>query len=244
MTYVVIGAPSGVGRYVAESLAAAGEDLVLVSRDKRDSTAQAADLFYRYNIRAKAVALDLGEHRPEFLDFDRALESLGNVNGIVITVGGGLENDSIGGLEACADAIMTVNFLSVCLCIEHVLPRIRHGREPVIVGIGSIAACRGRSRNVIYSAAKRALLSYFESLRHAVDGWGVRVQFYQLGYVDTNLAFGQRLLLPAASPRSVGRKIANNLKHGSGVFFYPRFWYVVCLLLRALPWPVFRRMKL
>jgi len=243
MSYVIFGAPSGVGRYVAECLAAAGEELVLVSRDKRDATAQAADLFYRYDIRAKAVALDLAEDTYDFVELDSALDDSQNVSGIIVTAGASFENDSIGSLGAAAEAIMRINFLSACLCIEHVLPRILSAKAPVIVGIGSIAACRGRSRNVVYAAAKRALLSYFESLRHAMEGLGVRVQFYQLGYIDTNLAFGQRVLLPIASPQSVGRKIVENLKRRSGFFFYPRFWYIVCLLLRALPWVAFRRLK-
>jgi short-subunit dehydrogenase len=243
MTYLVVGAPSGVGRSVAETLAAEGEDLVLVSRDKRDSSAQAEDLFYRFNVRTKAIALDLARLPHEFAELDSALESLGNVNGIIITAGSGSENDSIGNLEVCADVILTVNFLSVCHCIEHLLPRLYSADRPVVVGIGSVAACRGRSRNVMYAAAKRALQSYFESLRHAVEGSGIRVQFYRLGYVETNLAFGQRLLLPSASPAAVARRIVSNLSRRSGSFSYPRFWYAICLLLRVMPWAVFRQLR-
>ena len=48
------------------------------------------------------------------------------------------------------------------------------------VAWGSVAAVRGRRRNVAYSAAKRALQSFFESLRHACVGSSVTVQFCML----------------------------------------------------------------
>ncbi len=65
-----------------------------------------------------------------------------------------------------------------------------------MVGFGSIAAARGRSGNVVHASSKRALESYFESLRHAWAGQGPRVQFYILGYLDTSLASGRTKLFP------------------------------------------------
>ena len=53
--------------------------------------------------------------------------------------------------------------------------------------------------NVAYSAAKRALASFFESLRHACADTGVAVQFYVLGYMDTELG---RRTSGARSPRA------------------------------------------
>jgi NAD(P)-dependent dehydrogenase (short-subunit alcohol dehydrogenase family) len=52
------------------------------------------------------------------------------------------------------------------------------------VAWGSVAAVRGRRRNVAYSAAKRALQSFFESLRHACVGSSVTVQFYVHARLD------------------------------------------------------------
>ena len=65
----------------------------------------------------------------------------------------------------------------------------------------------GRSRNVAYSAAKRALASFFESLRHAFADSGVVVQFYVLGYMDTELAAGIQ------SPTSTSRYQGNGTRH-------------------------------
>jgi short-subunit dehydrogenase len=111
------------------------------------------------------------------------------------------------------------------------------------VGFGSIAAVRGRSANVVYSAAKRALESYFESLRHRLTSAKVRVQFYRLGYMDTQQSFGKRLLLPKASPEQIARDVVRNLDRDVGFTTRPRFWIAVSLIVRCLPWALFRRLK-
>ena len=60
---------------------------------------------------------------------------------------------------------------------------------------------------MIYAASKRALQTWFEGLRHACAGTPVRVRFYVLGYLDTNLAFGRRTLLPRADPARLAARV-------------------------------------
>jgi len=82
---------------------------------------------------------------------------------------------------------------------------------------------------------KRALDSYFESLRHALSGSNVIAQYYVLGYLDTNLAFAENTPLPRASPRRLAEVVFDRRQRDFGRTFYPRFWYPLCLLLRLLP---------
>ena len=106
-----------------------------------------------------------------------------------------------------------------------------------------MAATRGRTRNAAYSAAKRALACYFESLRHSLSETKIVVQFYVLGYLDTNLAFAQRTLLPRATPGQLADKIYQQRLSNFGRSYYPRYWYVICVIIRALPWFVYRRLS-
>jgi short-subunit dehydrogenase len=113
----------------------------------------------------------------------------------------------------------------------------------LIVGFGSIAAVRGRTRNAAYSAAKRALASYFESVRHALRDTPVHVQFYVLGYLDTNLAFAQDTKLPRASPAKCAEHVFRRRHADAGVTYYPHYWRPICAVLRLLPWSVFRKLS-
>jgi short-subunit dehydrogenase len=111
------------------------------------------------------------------------------------------------------------------------------------VGFGSVAAVRGRSRNVAYSASKRALQSLFESLRHAEESHGIAVTFYCLGYMNTSMAYGQRLPFPPISPASVAERVVRRLGRDTGTRFVPRYWRWVAMVLRALPWWIFGRLR-
>jgi NAD(P)-dependent dehydrogenase (short-subunit alcohol dehydrogenase family) len=129
------------------------------------------------------------------------------------------------------------------IAVGTLLPRMTpHGRRS-IVGFGSIAAVRGRRSNVAYSAAKRGLESYFESLRHSVAGSGICVQFYRLGYVRTQQSFGKKLMLPPMEPTAVARHVVDNMEHDIGMRSLPRYWAGVCLILKRMPWRIFRHLN-
>lgn len=244
MTWLVVGASSGVGRALAERFAAAGHALVLVSSDLRDVTAVASDLALRHGVRALPVALDLAQTGPSLDGVDAALAQLAPLTGILLPAGGNRATDAPGQSRAQLDDVVRTNFLSLAAIVDHCLARVQAaGNDGVVVGFGSITECRSRTRNAAYAAAKRALAAYLESVRHALAGSGGRVQYYVLGYVDTGAALGHRTLLPKASPQAVAERVYRRIARDCGRTYYPRYWRPVCLALRLLPWALFRRLS-
>ena len=71
----------------------------------------------------------------------------------------------------------------------------------------------------------------------------LRVQFHRLGFLSSNLTFGKKLPLPAATPEDVAQIVLGQLASASFDRYTPRWWSLVGLLVRCLPWFVFRRMK-
>jgi hypothetical protein len=71
----------------------------------------------------------------------------------------------------------------------------------------------------------------------------VRVQFYRLGYVDTQLSYGRNMLFPVTIPEAVAKHVVRNLDRDIGRVHFPAFWSGIALMLRALPWVVYRRLK-
>lgn len=243
MTYLIVGGSSGLGRALAERFASAGHALVLVSSDLRDTRALAADLNLRYRVPVAPLLLDLKAAVISFADIDSVLSTLPPLAGLLLPAGMNRPDDRPGQSSEDFDALTKVNYTAICQLINHCLPQLRLASTGLIVGFGSVAATRGRTRNAAYSAAKRALESYFESLRHSLVESNILVQFYVLGYLDTNLAFGQSTLLPRAVPERLANAVYQRRFNDFGVTYYPRFWYPVCRLLRALPWSMFRRLS-
>ena len=58
MTYLIIGASSGLGRELAEEFAKKNKNLLLISRDERDLLAIKSDLTLKYNISVDYISLD------------------------------------------------------------------------------------------------------------------------------------------------------------------------------------------
>lgn len=242
MRALVVGASAGVGRALCEALAARGVALLLVASDERDLGALAAHLRLVHGVEARSLAAD-ATRVAEFVEqVGKAAAAFGPIDSLYFPIGASLVEDrgllGIIQMRTILDCNLAV-VIGVTTCI---LPELLTLPRANIVGFGSIAAVRGRKANVVYSAAKRGLESYFESLRHLTANTGVRVQFYRLGYVATQQSFGQRLLFPIVTPQNVAREVVRNLDKDIGKRFFPRYWSVIAFVVARLPWSIFKRL--
>lgn len=240
---VVLGATAGLGRALSRSAAARGFDVALVGQNPHDLAAEAANLSCRYGVRTFEITAD-GSRPAELAATLRGrLAELGEIEALLCPIGLSLTSDD--GSIALADAgrLITVNLLSVIAAVREVVPCLLARRSGVVVGFGSVAAVRGRGANVVYAAAKRALESYFESLRHQLSGSGVRAQLYRLGYLDTGQTYGKRLLFPKASPQLIADKIFANLERDFGRMTLPRYWSTLTCIVCLIPWAIYRRLR-
>ncbi len=243
MNAIVVGASAGLGRSLSEALAARGHDLVLVAQDARDVEAQAASLRLRYSVHVVAVAADAADLDQLLALLRDATSQMQEIHGLFFPAGFTFEDDrgTLGTAET--RRLLDVNLTSVMVTVAEFLPQMLTSGPANIVGFGSIAAIRGRNANVVYAAAKRGLASYFESLRHRCAGSDVHVQFYHLGYLNTQQTFGRKLLFPPASPDRVARYVVNRLNRDKGNIFLPRYWTVIAAILRLLPWSIYKRLQ-
>ena len=73
MTYLIIGASSGLGRALADKFAKEKKNLIIVSRDDRDLIAIKSDLEIKYNIKVEKIALDFSSFEDIIGFFVRSL---------------------------------------------------------------------------------------------------------------------------------------------------------------------------
>lgn len=242
MSALVVGASAGVGRALCEALAQRGVALLLVASDARDLDALAAHLRLVYRVEVQTVAADATRVAECVELVEMAAATFGAIDSLYFPIGASCAYDrGLLGVEQ-ASAIMNTNLAVVIGIASRLLSQLLIMRRANIVGFGSIAAIRGRKSNVVYSAAKRGLQSYFESLRHLTAHTGVRVQFYRLGYVATQQSFGQRLLFPVVTPKQVAQEVLRNLDKDMGKVFFPRYWALIALALSCVPWTIYKKL--
>ena len=196
-TAIVIGASSGLGRALAVELARNNYALLLVASDLRDLDALGASLNLAHGIAVRALALDLAREVDPGARIVAALDGMPRLRlrcscrSAIRATTMTLTLDAAG-----IGQLLAVN-LHAPLAIVHALLPVLVQAQGTIVLFGSVAATRGRGRNVVYAAAKRALVSLYESLRQRYRARELRVQIYELGFMKTNLTHGMRLPLPA-----------------------------------------------
>jgi len=181
---IVTGASSGIGREIAQALAAEEADVVLVAR-RRERLEELAAEIEAGGARAKVVAGDLSDAAIRSAAVEAAVGSFGGLDVLVNNAGIGAM-----GLFEHADPerlrpIMEVNFFAAVELIRAALPALKRGTRPIIVNVASILGRRGMPHSSEYCASKFALCGFSESLRAEVHKHGIDVLLVNPGTTET-----------------------------------------------------------
>jgi len=245
MTFIIVGASAGLGRALAEKFASKKNDLILISSDMRDLIPLQSDLENRFKVKTIPIEISFKNMPIDFSEITRSLSNLSPLDGILLPIGYSVPKDVPGIEENLMIEIFNSNLISVCLFINHFLNTLKESKS-TIIGFGSVAGIRGRTKNATYAASKRGLLSFFESLRHFTQNSHLTVQFYILGYLDTALAFSDQetIFFKRADVKKLASVVYSNRFKDFGTTVYPKKWKLVKLLLPLVPWKIFRKIKL
>lgn len=242
-TSVIVGASSGLGRAIAEQLAQRSHAVHLVARDPRDLEPLARDLAIRFNANTSWSELDLCAFDADDLA-RRLLERFGALDNLFLVAGLGDDSDNGPLPDARLCMLFEANCIGLIRIANALLTHLASRPAANIVGIGSVAAVRGRRFNMVYGSAKRGLEAYFESLRHYLARSSCRIQFYRAGFMKTTMLGNRRSVLPAAEPADVAAYIIQRLDKDRGIGYAPNWWRWIALGLRILPWPLFKRLSI
>jgi short-subunit dehydrogenase len=140
--------------------------------------------------------------------------------------------------------VIAANFTGATSILSHCANYFEQKKCGFIIGVASVAGDRGRQSNYVYGAAKGALSLYLQGLRNRLYVSGVRVITIKPGFVDTAMTYGLPGLFLVASPQYVGQRIVGSLTKSADVVYLPWFWRYIMFIIKCIPEPVFKRMKL
>jgi short-subunit dehydrogenase len=142
------------------------------------------------------------------------------------------------------EKIIVANFTGAASILGYCANFLEQKKHGFIIGISSVAGDRGRQSNYVYGAAKGALSLYLQGLRNRLFASGVRVITIKPGFVDTAMTYGLPGLFLVASPHDIGKRIVAALDKSADVVYLPWFWRYIMLIIKHVPEPIFKRMKL
>jgi short-subunit dehydrogenase len=240
---VVIGASAGLGRALAEELAKAGHDLFLVAKDTRDLEALSADLHIRYKRNIGIHPVDITEV-PASILVESCVSQIGDPDCLFLVSGqSDLERDFQELSENEAERLADVNFTAPVRIALAFLPYLTKSKNAALVGIGTVAQSRPRAQNTVYAASKHGLEFFFGGLLQKLTWSSCRVQFYRVGFMATQMTFGRKSVVPNTDPAYVARKIVAGLRRDRIGIYLPRWWGLIMMIYRLMPWFIFRKFK-
>lgn len=240
---LVLGATSAIARATAAALAARGYALYLAGRDEDELERSATDLALRYDVKTLHGVFDAERTESHGEFFARVLLATDGIEGVVMAVG------YLGDQRAARDfpaaqRVFQANLVGPASLLAQCASHLEQRRGGFIVGISSVAGDRGRQSNYVYGAAKAGLSRYLQGLRNRLYPAGVTVLDVKPGFVDTAMTFGLPGMFLVASPELVGERIARAVEKGRDTLYVPWFWRYIMLIIRAIPEPLFKRLKL
>jgi NAD(P)-dependent dehydrogenase (short-subunit alcohol dehydrogenase family) len=185
-TALVTGSTSGLGRAMADALAAAGAHVVITGRNQAGGD-RAVAAIRAAGGKADYVAADLSDGVPAALRLaGEATRLLGGRVDILVNNAGLIRRAPTADPdEAAFDQIWTVNVKSAYFLTGALAPAMVARGGGAVINIGSINASHGMAGSALYSATKAALHSLTRSWAAEYGPGGVRVNTIAPGLVQT-----------------------------------------------------------
>jgi NAD(P)-dependent dehydrogenase (short-subunit alcohol dehydrogenase family) len=189
---VVTGAGSGIGRALAQQLAAAGSALAIADVDEKGLSETAASLATKQAALSTHV-LDVSEEASVRGFAEDVARRHGRVTLLINNAGvalhGTFEELSLDDLRW----LMGINFWGVVYGVTYFLPILKQQPRAHIVNLSSVFGMIAPPGQSAYSASKFAVRGFTEAVRHELGGTSVSVSCVHPGGIHTPIAKRARL---------------------------------------------------
>jgi 3-oxoacyl-[acyl-carrier protein] reductase len=194
----------GLGRAVAEELAAEGAAVALCARHQEQVDDAAGDIHRRCNVQTLGIAVDLAQRGEAQRAVEAAITHFGRIDVLVTNAGGppaGLfESHSD---EAWRNAV-SLNLDSVIGLIRAALPGMKERRWGRIINVTSIAVKQPVDNLILSNSIRAAVVGMARTLANEVASFNITVNNVLPGYTRT-----ERIEeLTAYNAKQTGKSIA------------------------------------
>lgn len=183
---VVTGAGRGIGRAIALKFAAAGADIVCLSRTVENSE-KVANEIRALGRRAWPCAIDVADGAAVTAGADKMLADTGRIDILVNNAGVTRDGLLMRMSEEDWDTVLHTNLRGAFLLTKALTRAFVKQRSGRIINVASIAGLIGNAGQCNYAASKAGLIGFTKSLARELASRGITVNALAPGFIETDM---------------------------------------------------------
>jgi 3-oxoacyl-[acyl-carrier protein] reductase len=184
---VITGGSRGIGRAIAEALAANGAAVALAFHEREASARDVESSIRAGGGQAWVGQCDLNDAASIVSFFDQAVQALGPVDILVNNAGTARDTNVLFLDQNRWDEVMTVNLDAAFHCVRAVLRGMLLRRWGRIINVSSASARKPLNGQASYAASKAGLEGFTRALARDLAAKGVLVNAVAPGMIETEM---------------------------------------------------------
>ena len=184
---LVTGAGRGIGRAIAETLAAQGCAVALNYSHSAAAAQEAAEAIKAAGGQAAAFKANVADQAEVKEMFKQVTAELGSVNILVCNAGITRDNLLIRMKDSEWSDVVDTDLNALFYCAKEAVRPMLKGRWGRVIAISSINALQGSAGQCNYSAAKAGMIGFIKSLAREVGAKGITANAIAPGFIETDM---------------------------------------------------------
>jgi 3-oxoacyl-[acyl-carrier protein] reductase len=184
----VTGGSRGIGRTIAETLAARGASVAVNYASREDAAVEVCESIRAAGGTATPVGFDVSDSEAVAAGIKRVVEEFGGLHILVNNAGVSIDSLLMRAKEEDFERIIAVNQRGAFSCMKaasrHLLRAKASGR---VINISSVVGERGNPGQTMYAASKAAILGMTKSVAQELAGRGITVNAITPGFIETDM---------------------------------------------------------
>jgi 3-oxoacyl-[acyl-carrier protein] reductase len=182
---VVTGSAQGIGRSVAEALAAEGAKIVVSDINAELAEKTAGEIAQKFGVETLAVAGNVAKYEDCENLIKQALDKFSKINILINNAGITRDNLILRMTDAEWDSVIAVNLKGVFNCTKAASRFLLKQRSGKIVNIASVVGLMGNAGQANYSASKGGVIALTKTCAREFASRGINVNAIAPGFIRT-----------------------------------------------------------